>query len=433
MTPRAALLFVFVSASAVQAWLRFGFGRREPVGDEAEYLARAKSSDPFGPHPFLRVPGMAAFVRLAGGRASEASVRNALAAVSVATVMLTAGAAIVSHGSLAALACGLLLIVLPDRMVLSQHVWPDSLLALLHAALLLLMVWWAQGVGVSPWLFGTLAAAAALTRIDALAILAGLSLHPAIRHRSPAAYALLALWLPTVAALAAVSLRNFRRYGLLLPDTTPAFNVSVLAEEQRQLPGRLSPTRTLVAAAWHEWVNGGAANPARVLRHATGSVIVNPWRFIRGAVRRTWQMLGPDTFAIQVLLGHQPLAYPDLPPSVRQAFVRALRVSFPLLASLTIASALPNPAGRPYLLPSLATFLVSCLVHARTRYRYALLPALTFAAVDGIFDHHTAQSLWPAGIAFLAAAILLLNAPPKPEVDQTRRVATAQATEHAHD
>jgi ABC-type multidrug transport system permease subunit len=410
MTAGAALLFILATATAVQAWIRFGFGRRDPVGDENEYLARAKSPDPFGPYPFLRVPGMAAFVRIVAGRSGEAGVRTALAAISVATIMLTAGAGLARHGVEGALLCALLLIVVPDRIVLSEHIWPDTLLALLQAALLLLMVWSAERE-VAPWLFGLVAALAVLTRIDAVALLIGLSVFPALKL-SP--LALLALWLPAILSLAVLTARNVARYRLWLPDTTALFCLSVRAEEHRRSDEAPVPLRTLIAATWPGWIGGKNVRPAGVFLRAARSLAKHPWRAVRVAARTIWQMLGADTFAIQVLLGADPLAYPDLRPSIRQALVTALRVSFPVLAAATVASVAANPSGRAYLLPTLTMFLAACLV-ARTRYRYGLLPGLTFAVIDGLLEPPGGRPVWPAALAFIATAAVALGAPPRLE------------------
>jgi len=129
MTAFVVLAGVLLAATLTQVWARLGFGRRVPIGDENEYLARARAEDPFGPVPFLRVPLMTAFARLAGKTRTEVRLRNALSFIAVATVMLVAAAGFVVHGPWGAIACVLLFTLLPDRVILSHHVWPDTLLA----------------------------------------------------------------------------------------------------------------------------------------------------------------------------------------------------------------------------------------------------------------------------------------------------------------
>jgi len=95
---------------------------------------------------------------------------------------------------------------------------------------------------------------------------------------------------------------------------------------------------------------------------AARSIFREPMRFARGALKRVWQMLGPDTFAIERLLDEKWGAYPDLHQPIRAGFVFALRVSFPLLVAFVVAGAVVTPVkDLVYLLPACGSFLASCL------------------------------------------------------------------------
>lgn len=412
----AALWIVFAVASIVQVYLRFGLGRRVPWGDEGEYLERARSADPLTPEPFLRPPLMTFFV-LASGR-SEFAARNALSLVAILIALVVAAAGYVSGGFGVAIACGLVYVFLPDRMVLSQHIKPDVLLALWHSLVLLLIVCAAEGPAFLVVGFGLLSTATILTRVDGIVVAFVLSLHPLVRESDMPVASLSVLWTPVIASLAIVSAFNARRYGRMLVDDTTLFNLTVVAREHDLAPGATVPVQAvLMPALFREWRRLTPAERADAGRRAARQIARQPLRFVRGVIERTWQMLGRDTFATQNLLAPETGAYPKMPGRLRSVFKRSLRFSFPLLVSLAAAGGVANPGEESYyLVVALATLVGVCLFHARTRFRYAILPELSLAAVAGLNALAHAPAELPALAAFLAVGAIALAAPPRREL-----------------
>lgn len=392
-----------VVAILIQVVAGRGLGRRTPIGDENEYLARVRGPDPYGPAPFLRVPIFIAFVRLARGR--ERLTAALLAALALATIALTAVAGGLVAGAAGALAVGGLYLLLPDRWLLSRHLWPDTLLAFFHALLLVLILLAKWGAEMSPWLLGGVAALAALTRIDAVVLVPALWLVLAVRGSGGD---WLALALPSVVALGLLSLWHGRRYGIPWPDNTVGFNLMVMAEEQRR-PG--AAVERVVGAAWARW------DPAAGATADTGrSVLRRPVSLLLGALRRVVSMLGPDTFGRERLLGDAPGAYPELGVLPRRWLHGALRWSFPALVALAAGGAVAQPAlCRAPLTLAAATFLAGSLVHARTRYRFALLPQLAFCGGLGLValgePELRGETLGVTALVFVLAALV----PPRTE------------------
>jgi hypothetical protein len=361
-----AMLVVAAAATAVQVVIRLGLGRRRPVGDEMEYLARATSSDPFGPTPFLRVPLMATFVRLTGP--DEGRIRNACSVVAIATVVLVAAAGLTVHGPAGAIVSGTLFMLLPDRILLSQHIWPDVLLGLVHAGLVAVILGWGGRGTLFPCLLGLAAAIAVLVRIDALVLLPALTVLGVNGPVDDGAIGVAALWVPALALLGLLTLYNRRAYGIALPDNTALFNVSVLAAEHRSAAEPSVPVDALVRSIWPEWEESTDRGRVDGFRRALAQIAREPARLARGLVGRVRQMLGPDSFARDRLLAPETGAYPELAPLLRAAFTSALRVSFPCLATLALAGVTTGSSGRiDYLLPAVATLVVACLFQKRER------------------------------------------------------------------
>jgi hypothetical protein len=335
--------------------------------------------------------------------------------VAIATVMLVAAAGLIVHGPSGALVSGVIFMLLPDRIVLSQHIWPDILLGLVHAGLVLLLLGWDGGGALVPWLLGSLAAVAVLIRIDALVLLPALTAYWATGPMDDGAVELAALWVPALASVGLLTLHNQRRYGIALPDTTALFNVSLLAVEHRAAGGPSVPVPDLVNSAWPEWEQSSHQGRVEGFVRAVAQIARDPVRLARGAFGRMRQMLGPDSFAIDRLLVPGTGAYPDLASPVRAGLRLALRVSFPCLTALAIAGLVSGSGRVDYLFPALATLLVACLFQARTRFRYAGLPAMTIAATSGIFALVEPEARWTALLVMAVAAPILLSSPPRPE------------------
>jgi hypothetical protein len=395
VTSTAALLLVGTAALALEVIVRRRLGPRTPIGDELEYLDRARRADPYSPSPFLRVPLFIAFARLARGDGTLTSLL--LFGVALAGIGLTAWAGHLAAGPLGMLAVGLLYTLLPDRWILSRHLWPDTLLALWQAAILVLVVAATQGETVSPWLFGGLAGLAVATRVDALALLAPLLLVSRFHGHSGGGMALVALAAPSLVVLTVLTVWNRSRHRIAWPDTTVLFNLRVGAEERRS-PG--AGVEQVVGAAWSKWIRR-EEDEGSVRSRAT---------ILLDAPRRLLAMLGADSFARDRLLGSRPGAYPELPRFPRALLRGALRVSFPLLLALAVGGVVARPelCREPLVLG--ATILVaSSLVHARTRFRYSLLPHLAFCAGIGLVSA-SASGQWERFllVVTLAGGLFLL-------------------------
>lgn len=401
-------------AVGVQVAGRFGLGPRVPIGDEAEYLARARAPDPFGPHPFLRVPVVAFLAWAAGPEHTEARLRNIFACLVLMTAACVGAAGYLSMGPAGAITATIVFVLLPDRILLSQHIWPDVVLSLWQGILLLLIAWSVRVAPVPSWCFGTVAAAAAMTRIDAVILLPALTVVGAALHESLAPE-LAALWLPALAVLAACTLRNSRRYGIRLPDDTFLFNIVVLGEEHRQSASADVPVETLVRSVGPGWFEVSQAESRATFRRAAAAIAQRPFRLLRGVIGRTWQMLGADTFVTERLLHPVEGAYPQMPEAMRAVIGRSARVGFPILVALAVAGAAADGLARLCLVPGVAVFLASSVIQGRTRYRHSLLPPLSVAAATGLLAMADRSQGWKTAIVAVGAACLLLRAPRRRE------------------
>lgn len=414
--PVGVFVGILALAAASQILSRIFIGKRVPVEDEAEYLDRGDSADPFGPTPFLRAPLMPGLSWLLGGRSGESRLRAMSDLVSVLTILAVAFAGHISHGPLSAVACGVLLAFLPDRMMLGRHLWPDVWLGLWQSLLLGLLCWDSFRAPVPDPIFGLVAAAAVLTRIEALLVLPAVGLSLAAAREGTSLETLLLLSLPSVTVILGSILFNWRRYRIPLPDTTFLFNLTVMEEEQRRPASEVSAVESLVASAIRQWQGAG---PGSLPRRAGGILlrrVRDPVGLLRGVAMRGVQLLGPDTYSREILLNPTFGVYPDLVPDKRRLLRAMARVTFPTLLSLAISAACVG-SGRLFLLwPALAGLLAASLTHTRTRFRFSALPALCFLVAD------TWVGLDPGSrwlMAFIALCLwpVLLQLPPRREVN----------------
>lgn len=400
MTSLAVAATVSTVALVVQGAWSYAVRPRRLVGDESEYLSRARAIDPYQPDPFLRVPGMIWLVRRAG---TERRARVLMASLGAATAIVTA-LAVVTHSWQLALVSGAICLFLPDRLLLSHHLWPDVPVAFLHAVVVACVV--NEGAAAIV-ILGVACAALAATRIDTLVVLPA-----AIALSVPTSLWALALPVPTVAILGLLTLRNQRRYGIAAPDTTALFNLRLMdATTERGERDSLEPTVRDEFSRWSgESLDERLAGGTTVKRLAR-----RPLHTTAGVVRRCWMMLGPDTFGIERMLARDG-PYSHLPARARRVAGWVLAVSFPALVSLAAAGfAVDAPASRRLAVLALATYLAISVVHARTRFRLALVPSLSVMAAGAVLaigesgDRNVAMLV----VAFVAA--LTLTAPRRRE------------------
>lgn len=403
-----------VLTAAIQAGLCFGSGYRTPVGDENEYLSRARSDDPYGPNPFLRVPLMIFFARRFASGGNEQPVRNALAMVAVATTLFLGLAGYLTFGPVGAVMATMLYLLLPDRMILSQHLWPDTMLALYQSMLLFMLSVSAILEPPSPWIFGLVIAAAAMTRIDGILLAPAVTL-ALVAMGENARLIWPGIGTPMIAALAAVSWHNQRNYRIPWPDTTSLFNISILAGENKRRGEKAKTVEHLVQAAWPVWNTSGHSERRKHSLRACVSIIQKPYTLLLGFVRRGWQMVGGDFFSIEVLLDANTGAYREMSPRIRKAWVNSLRFSFPLLLGLSAAGMILHPSVRPLMIPAGTCFLLTCLIHARTRFRFSILPSLCFSATACVAGLPTSERAWPTAVLVVSLMAVFSMSPGRRE------------------
>lgn len=383
--PVVLLAIVLVHAAAGRI-----LGRRQRVGDESDYVIRARLADPYEPRLFVRVPFMAWLAARAHrlGADPERALRAAGSAASGASVLITMASAHILAGAQVALAIGLLLALLPDRAVLSGHIWPDNWLALWLALVCLLVIVPGPSPDLRAALVGVVAALAFLTRLDAVL----LGPFVAIGLAPVSARQWLLMVLPTALTFAALTLRNARRYGILWPDNTWMFNVMVAGgEAQRRRSVRMLVDQEVqrVLAEWH-----GLTDRQRFARAMSGLRVLSkrPLRALGDVLARLWASFGPDSFAMDRLLPPHGSAYPEINAPATRLLRIALTVAFPVLVSvaiLIVAVGRPPPAW--ILWPTLA-MMVGSLIHNRTRYRQAWLPGAALLVAAAMAD----PEFWPA-------------------------------------
>ena len=131
-------------------------------------------------------------------------------------------------------------------------------------------------------------------------------------------------------------------------------------------------------------------------------------------------MLGADTFTAEVLLNPDYGPYRHCSAAARSAAARRARWAFPSLmtvAGLGIGPAVvsPGPARRVAIAAGVLWLAVS-VVHARTRFRASLLPALSVLAGLGVRNVVCGDHL-VAAAAGAAAGALTFAAPRRREHD----------------
>lgn len=409
-----SFILVAALAVAVQAAAHRLGGTRRLIGDEVEYLERARADDPYHPEPFLRLPGMALLLRTSGG--NEACARALMAGLALATTGLVVLAGYQAMGSRGALLTGVLFTLLPDRSALSQHLWPDVLLALWQALGLVVLTGASPGAPAPAWQIGIVAALAAMTRIDGLTLLPALALASAWASGPPGPGQFVALLLPTLVAMGVWAARNRVRYGSASLDSTAAFNLEVLAEEQRSGAAGSRPVEEIVLAVFHRRDDtrhrAGRAGGGRTLR----DLLRRPGLWLHGCLRRAAQLLGPDTFVAERLLDPTNGAYPELSARGRAFLARSLGPGFRVLVALALAGAVTRPELRCLLVPVAFGLVAASVVHTRTRYRYPLLPGTSLVAAAGCLALLDPGTRGVAATVVAVAGLLLAAAPSRPEV-----------------
>lgn len=379
-----------------------GLGPRLPQGDECDYLARSQWRDPHRPELFLRVPLMPAFARAVGRFTGtpEAALRTLVTLSGALAAWLVFAAGLRVGGTLVAVIAAGAMMLLLERVLLSAHLWPDTLLSALHALALLLLT--LPSAPLSWLALGGVAALATMLRVEQLALGVGLALVLIVRE--PTA------WLPIVGATLGPSLLAllawtavaWRRYRIALPDTTWNFNLHLLDRQLAQ------PTRGPVS------VQGSIVD----LLEAERTAEAPPWRalgarplaWLASVLRRAAACIGPDTFVEGRLLPPLGQAYPTLTGPAAAHLRPWLRWSFPLLVATLLWAGCVSGVWPEILLAMVPVFGAIVVVHFRSRYRLVLMPWVSLAAATSIVAVDPAQlGATEAAVAALLALLTWRN------------------------
>ena len=366
----------------VQWLVRRAMGPVVSVGDEGGYISCGGQVDPYCPKVFLRVPLMAWLSRQSHRDSSnpERSLRFATSVASAATILVSMVSAQILGGFQGSLLIGLLLVVMPERIILSHHIWPDIWLGLWLSLACLILVWPGLSLNLSIMLLGVVAALAFMTRFDALLLapFVGFGLMP------------LSFWqwmfilLPTLFVFAGLSIRNARRYKIPWPDNTWMFNLMIAAGETEQKRAEQIRIQREVGKAFVVW--NQQSHPDRFTSGVASfrKLAARPVRAFTDLLLRVWASLGPDSFVSQRLLPPIGRAYPEISGRFNHGLHIALRFAFPIFVSATCLAILVGELPAPAILWPTLALAVATLIFTRTRYRQAWLPGAALLLVSTV-------------------------------------------------
>ena len=366
----------------VQWLVRRAMGPVVSVGDEGGYISCGGQADPYCPKAFLRVPLMAWISKQAHRYSTrpEQTLRLATSVASAATILVSMISAQILGGTQASLVIGFLLVFMPERIILSHHIWPDIWLGLWLSLACLILVWPGLSLNLSTILLGVVAAMAFMTRFDALLLapFVGFGLMP------------LSFWqwmfilLPTLFVFAGLSIRNARRYKIPWPDNTWMFNMMIAAGETEQIRAEQIRIEREVGKAFMVWKQ--QSHPDRFTSGVASfrKLAARPVRAFSGLLLRLWASLGPDSFVSQRLLPPIGRAYPEISGRFNHGLHIALRFAFPMFVSAMFLTLLVGELPAPAILWPTLALAVATLIFNRTRYRQAWLPGAALLLVSTV-------------------------------------------------
>jgi hypothetical protein len=357
-------------------------GKVVRVGDEKDYIDCGGRPDPYAPAQFLRVPLMTWLSRQTHRYSDnpEAALRSASSAASLLSILAGMLSAQLLGGPMAALILGLVLTLMPGRIILSHHIWPDIWLGLWLSLACLVLIYPDLPPDLRALLLGGIATLAFLTRFDALLLapFSGFALAP------------LSVWhwvlilLPTLTAFALLSIRNARRHQIPWPDNTWMFNLMISAAETKRDQSEPVLVEQEVFEVSTVWKRLSQQHRLDTSVTSVRQLLLRPLRTLRGLATRFWASLGPDSFILFRLLPPAGAAYPDIPAGLNRGLAMALTLAFPVFSAATLLALLVSkPAPPIFIWPTLAMALGS-LIHNRTRYRQAWLPGAALLLAPAI-------------------------------------------------
>lgn len=381
-----------------------------PVGDEVEYIARGRSTNPFRFRLFSRLPLLPAVAWFGARTGHPATFLRLVSAILSAVAMAaTAGAATRVGGTVIASVLCIGLLMVPERVVLGSRIWPDVYLAAATSAIVLILTLTPSiGLDRSAALIGILVAIATLTRLDALVLILSAAFTWAMIVPTMSTTQigwLTGLPLTAFAVWWAVSILVFNQRW---PDTTWKFNLGIAAEEAR-VQQEDSPIVVDDLIQRHQAVSGDPG--AERQQFGRPDRKTTPWTgFPLSVASRLRAMVGPDTFVQGKILADKNGGSGSVSRSVLSSL---FRVSVPFLAALSIGVLIWQPSRAAWLaIPALSLMIPAVLFHARTRYRlpflYGLVPVLAGTLRLAIESPKEGSSLSALVSAALIAALLAI-------------------------
>lgn len=391
----------------------FGSKSLKLVGDEGDYVRRGRSDDPFAPTLFLRVP-LIPFLAMVASRFGnpEQALRRMMVLASLLAYLLTMVGGWVLGGEAGALGAGLVLLLFPERGMMSKRIWPEPILSLWLAALQLVLIQDAD-IFFTATLSGVLVMLASLTRIEQLVLLPAVLLVLFLREASISIQLIVLVCGPTFVAFSLWSMRCRLKYGTWLPDNTWCFNLSVLLRELQSNSEENMHIKDIVSECVPQWEKDPDHSGWESITACLRVTKANPMRLVVQFLQRMISLLGPDTFVSQCIMGPKGNTKGRLGAFLDLAVRCFLKVSVPIVVACFAVTSFAFCVVPPiFLVPALFVFLSFAVVHTRTRFRVSLFPSFALWAVVIFSSSNTAalSSFDAAGIwvAILVMAALLL-------------------------
>lgn len=373
-------VFLLLLISVSQYWFMIVFTPRQAIGDELAYLKRGQQKDPHQPSDFLRVPFYSALSKwitktFVDPEAAWRWINSIFAILAAAATML---AALQIGGNAALCLSALLLLLLPERLIFSAHIWPENLLSLYHALLLLLLI---QPISlISSAAIGLLTAFAVMTRIEQLFLLPATLLALLLIHDDIDSIILLLTLIPPLATLLVWSFITRRRYQIWWPDTTWMFNLRLLGKESGQSTNQTLSIDPIIDDLYLDWQD---LKPEQQSTELFTWMYTKPGKLLYLISARILAFWGPDTFISHKMLPPSGKAYPYMESATSKRLVTYLKWSFPVISLFCFWAIIRLDAWHYYLLPGTVLFFVLIFTPFRTRFRQMIIPWLVVAGATG--------------------------------------------------
>jgi hypothetical protein len=392
----AVILAVLV---ALQIWLLTTLNPSALVGDEKDYLHRGSRPDPHKPTVYLRVPlfpELSRWINILFCN-PERAWRWINILFSTASAGIVLWTAYTVGGETTLLISGLCLLLLIERQLLAQHIWPDTLLSLFNAILLLLLITYPPTVSIAL-IIGVVLMLSVMTRIEQLVLLPAVVVVLTLKLGCIDYTMSVLVLAPAIASLLLWTLVAKLRYGIAWPDTTWMFNVDLLKGELAAQQAGVHSINPMVAGVHLKWIQmqGNGKTPK-----TTAIEQMSLLKLLHTLVAKGLSFWGADSFVVGRLLPPSGRAYPDMDARLLRLLKVLLRWTFPLVSLTCFWAVLIAPSIGYYFIPAVFLYLATVSVHFRTRYRLNLIPWLVVAGAVAL------SNISPADLKIQHWAILL--------------------------